>query len=684
LNLFRISSQGYSNTYYAAAVKDMLTSWHNFFFVSFDAGFVTVDKPPLGLWIQAASAYLFGFDGVSLLLPEALAGVLSVALLYHLVRRVFGPVAGLVAALALAVTPVAVAVERTNNSDGLLVLTVLIGAWAVIRAVETGRLRWLLVGVAVVGLGFNIKMLEAYLVLPAFYLLYFLASPVSWRRRFVHLGAATVVLAVVSLSWAVVVDLTPADQRPYVGSSSNNSVLDLAFGYNGANRLLGREGAPGGGQGQSAQENAQEGPPGGGGFGPGGTGENGDPGPFRLLDEQLAGQIGWLLPLAIVGLLAASWQNRPRLPLGQRPRDLPRWRWWLAKRASFFKTLTHLRLDQRQGALVLWGMWLFTMAVFFSIAGMFHRYYMVMLAPAIAALVGAGIVALWSDYRSPGRRGWLLPLTLAGMAALQAYIVLTYYDEDWSYWLTAVVVGLCLVAAAALVVLRLRPRLNVSVYAAGMVAVGVLALLIAPMVWAAYTAWQGSGRMAAAGPQTVQGSSRGGPGGGPRGGPWGGRDAADPVLMDYLQANRGDARYLVATTNAMSASPIILNTDEPAPVIALGGFAGRDSVLSTDEVAGLVDEGAVRFFLVQDRERMREMMANEDDSSQQPGQQGPPQGFPGGGRGFPQNEATSWVQDNCEKIPQELWQSPEAEEQGGGGPPMRRAQELYDCAPVRA
>jgi 4-amino-4-deoxy-L-arabinose transferase-like glycosyltransferase len=322
-------------------------------------------------------------------------------------------------------------------------------------------------------------------------------------------------------------------------------------------------------------------------------------------------------------------------------------------------------------------MWLFTMAVFFSIAGMFHRYYMVMLAPAIAALVGAGIVALWSDYRSPGRRGWLLPLTLAGMAALQAYIVLTYYDEDWSYWLTAVVVGLCLVAAAALVVLRLRPSLNVSVYAAGMVAVGVLALLIAPTVWAAYTAWQGSGRMAAAGPQTVQGSSRGGPGGGPRGGPWGGRDAADPVLMDYLQANRGDARYLVATTNAMSASPIILNTDEPAPVIALGGFAGRDPVLSTDEVAGLVDEGAVRFFLVQDRERMREMMANEDDSSQQPGQQGPPQGFPGGGRGFPQNEATSWVQDNCEKIPQELWQSPEAEE-GPGALRLRPGKSVTD------
>src|SRR5919202_844548 len=187
LNLFRLTNEGYGNAYYAAAVKDMLTSWHNFFFVSFDAGFVTVDKPPLGLWVQAASAELFGFHGWSLLLPQALTGVLSVALLYRLVSRAFGPVAGLVAALVLAVTPVATAVERTNNSDGLLVLTVLITAWMVIRAVETGRLGWLLAGAIVVGLGFNIKMLEAFLVLPAFYLLYLVSAPMAWRRRAVNL-----------------------------------------------------------------------------------------------------------------------------------------------------------------------------------------------------------------------------------------------------------------------------------------------------------------------------------------------------------------------------------------------------------------------------------------------------------------------------------------------------------------
>ncbi|MCA1731179.1 MAG: glycosyltransferase family 39 protein, partial [Actinobacteria bacterium] len=199
LNLFHLTNEGYGIPYYSAAVKDMLTSWHNFFFVSFDAGFVSVDKPPLGLWIQAASAELLGFHSLSLLLPQALAGVLCVVLLYHLVRRAFGPVAGLVAALALAVTPISVATSRNNTMDMLLVLTVLVAAWAVIHAAEGGRLRWLLMGAVVVGLGFNIKMLEAFLVLPAFYLLYLIAAPISPWRRITHLTIATVVLLAISL-----------------------------------------------------------------------------------------------------------------------------------------------------------------------------------------------------------------------------------------------------------------------------------------------------------------------------------------------------------------------------------------------------------------------------------------------------------------------------------------------------
>src|SRR5215203_502146 len=458
--LFRITQEGWGNSYYSAAVKNMLTSWSNFFFVSFDAGFVSVDKPPLGLWIQAASAWLFGFSALTLVLPEAIAGVLSVALLYHLVRRTFGPVAGLLSALVLAITPIIVVTSRNNTMDMLVVLSVLLAAWAFIVAAERGSLGLLLLGAVIVGLGFNIKTLQAFLVLPAFYLLYLLAARTTWRRRFLHLGAATAVLLAVSLSWVAAVDLTPSDQRPYVGGSEGDSALNLAFGYNGLERLLGREGPPGGppggskGGGPGAGKAAEQSPapsadskgdpkagPGGGprGGGPGGVGENGEPGPFRLLNQQNAGQIGWLLPLAVVGLLATSWQRgRPRLPL-----------------------------DGRQGALVMWGTWFFVAAAYFSVSGYGHRHYLVMLAPAIAALVGIGATALWRDYRELGWRGWLLPLALVGMAAAQAYILWDY--DGWPLWLTLAISGLCLVTVGVLTIARLRfgPNTRASSYLVG-------------------------------------------------------------------------------------------------------------------------------------------------------------------------------------------------------------------------
>ena len=637
LNLFRITQEGWGNSYYSAAVKNMLTSWSNFFFVSFDAGFVSVDKPPLGLWIQAASAWLFGFQGWALLLPQALAGILSVALLYYLMQRPFGPVAGLLAALALAVTPTIVATSRNNTMDMLVVLTVLVAAWAVLRAVETGRLRWLLLCTAVVGLGFNIKMLQAFLVLPAFYLLYLLAARTSFRRRLWHLGAATVVLAVVSLSWAVAVELTPEAQRPFVGSSNSNSTLELAVSYNGVERVLGVGGGGGPGGGGPGGGTQQVGFIQGGGAG--GFNENGLPSPVRLLNQQLAGQVGWLVPLAAVGLLVAGWQlwrrGRPRLPL-----------------------------DLQQQALVLWGTWFGTAAAYFSIAGRFHRYYTVMLAPAIAALVGIGLRAMWKDYQRPGWRGWLLPLTLVGMAAVQVYILWDY--EGWPLWIGPAISGLCLLGAGILAAGRLKigrgARTSSSSLLAGVTAVGVLALLIAPTAWASYNTFEsgGGGGLVAVGPRPI--ATDGGPGGGgppgdgrPGGGGPGG--SGDTTLIEYLRANNGDAEYLVATDRAMSASPIILNTDEK--VINLTGFEGHDPVFSAEEISGLVKEGAVRFFMVPDGEAEAR--------------------GPGGPPGGSSDEAVTWVQDNCEQVPQEEWQSPEAEGQGGpgGGPGGNRA--LYSC-----
>jgi 4-amino-4-deoxy-L-arabinose transferase-like glycosyltransferase len=247
LGFFQLDQNGYSNEYYASAVKSMLVSWKNFFFVSFDpGGFVTVDKPPVALWIQTLSAKIFGFSGVSLLLPEALAGVAGVALIYYLVKRSFGGGAGLIAALVLAVTPIWVVMNRHNNPESILILTLLLAAWTMIHAAETGRLRWLLVGSVLVGVAFNVKTLQAFIVLPAFYALYFLLAQTSWRKRIIHLVVATVVVMALSFSWALIVDLTPASQRPYVGSSSNNTEMDLIFNYNGLGRVEGQANMPGG------------------------------------------------------------------------------------------------------------------------------------------------------------------------------------------------------------------------------------------------------------------------------------------------------------------------------------------------------------------------------------------------------------------------------------------------------
>jgi 4-amino-4-deoxy-L-arabinose transferase-like glycosyltransferase len=559
LNLSRLTSEGYANVYYAATVKNMRASWHNFFFASYDAGFVSVDKPPLGFWIQAASTQLFGFHGWSLLLPQALAGILCVALLYHLVGRSFGPVAGLLAALALTLTPISVATNRHNNLEGLLVFAVLLATWAFILAAETGRLRWLVVGGLAIGLGFNIKMLEAFVVLPAFYVLYLVAAPGGWRRRMIHLTLATVVIVAASLPWVVAVDLTPAERHPYVGSSSFNTVTDLTVGWNGVGRIVGSDEGVG------------------------------DPGPLRLLNPQLGGQIGWLLPLAVAGLAAASWrgwQGRPRLPLSRKK-------------------------DQ---ALVLWGTWLISLVVFFSVAGDWDPHYLAMLAPAVAALVGAGVVALWDDYRSgPGWRRWILPLTLVGTAGLQLYILA--HHPDWSHWLAPTIVSLCLAAAASLIVARLRPGLRISGYPLLAIGVGVGSLFLAPSIWAISTVWYGAEtRSPTAGPQakSSETSKRFGSEG----------SEVDP-LVDYLEANQGDAEYLVAAIRSRIASPIILNTEEP--VIAFGGFNGADPVFSNERFAGLVREGAVRYFVIEGRDR--------------------------------EEKSVRWITDNCEQVRQEMGQS---------------------------
>lgn len=239
LHFLNLQAIGDANTYYTAAVKSMLQSWNNFFFVAAEpGGSLTVDKPPLGLWVEAAFALVLGEKGWVVSLPNILAGVFSVPLLYFLVKKYLGELAGLVAALVLVATPVAIATDRNNTMDGMLVFTLLLAAWAFLAATETSKARWLFLGAFLVGLGFNIKMLQAYLPLPAFYAVYLLGSKTGWQRKLFYTAISAIILLVVSLSWVVIVDLTPADQRPYIGSSENNTVLELIVGHNGLSRLF--------------------------------------------------------------------------------------------------------------------------------------------------------------------------------------------------------------------------------------------------------------------------------------------------------------------------------------------------------------------------------------------------------------------------------------------------------------
>ncbi len=639
LHFFQLEQEGYGNLYYAAAVRSQLGNWHNFFFNSFDpGGFVTVDKPPLGLWVQVGSAALLGFSGLGLLLPQAFSGLLSVLLLFHLVRRTFGPTAGLLAALALAVTPICVAANRNNTMDGLLVLVLLLAAWATLLAAEQGRLPWLLLSAFLVGVGFNIKMLQAYMVLPAFYLLYLLA-PLRFWKRLLHLALATVVLVAVSLSWAVAVDLTPEEERPYIGSSRSNAVMELIIGHNGMTRLF-----PGGLRGLFGGGRPPQPPPGGappaqppaprpsgwaplspptapgGGPLPGGppsggvpfSHETGEPGWLRLFNRQLGGQTSWLLPLAGLGFLAAFWQAPMRRPL-----------------------------DRRHLALFLWALWLLPQVVFFSIANLFHRYYLEMLSPAIAALVGAGLAAMWEDFRRPGWRGWLLPTALVATAMVEAGILADF--PGWA-WLIPLVVGLTLSAAVVLVVLRFLRHARLPAWTGLTAACGILALLIAPTVWALIPVLCGGhAGLPYAGPDLLAEPR-------PRdGGIMQGRQGGDippfaTPLADYLLAHRMDETFIVATVNANTAAPLILITGEP--VMAMGGFSGGDPILNVEGLLTYIRNGEVRFFYLAPRENRQ--------------------------------AAFRWVVEHCRRVPEREWAG-KGPGRPTGGP---ESPVLFDCRAI--
>jgi 4-amino-4-deoxy-L-arabinose transferase-like glycosyltransferase len=592
LNLWGLSRNGWANDYYSAAVRSMSTSWHDFLYASFDPrGLMTVDKPPLALWVQALSVRVFGFHPLSILVPQALMGVASVVLVYDLTRRCWGRTAGFVAGLVLASTPITVAISRHNNPDSLLILCSVLALWCLVRALKDGRTRWLVLAGVAVGLGFETKMGVALMVVPGIAAAWLWVAPRGRLRALRQLLIGGAAMLLIGGAWPLLVTLTPAADRPWVSGTSDNSILSLILEYNGFGRLDGQAGGPGGLGGGSV-------------FG-------GATGPLRLLNESLGGQDGWLLGFALVSGLAILLAGRLR------------------------------RRDPHTGWLIATGGAFATVAVAFSFAkGIFHPYYVSLLAPFTAALVGAGAV----QFARPGLAMRVLG-ALALAAGVATELAVLHVNPGQLTWLVPVLVGGGIVLAVGLLSLG-GARLRALTLGAGLVL-----LLIAPATWAVQTLGHAtSGTFPAGGPETAVVGGRpggGGPGGGGPGGRglggFGGRGGGRPgssfrggagqpgssfrgggasagagfappgagsagtqgtppafggdeqsltQAVSYVNKHGGGT---IAVSSQSGAAPQIIATG--ADVAGIGGFSGRESEVSIAWFAQEVRSGRIRWVL---------------------------------------------------------------------------------------
>ncbi|WSG47879.1 glycosyltransferase family 39 protein [Dactylosporangium sp. NBC_01737] len=590
--VWNLSASGWGNAFYAAAAQAGSESWKAWFFGSSDASnFITVDKTPAALWVTGLSVRIFGLSSWSVLAPQALIGVATVGLLYLTVRRWHGAVAGLLAGAVLATTPIATLMFRFNNPDALLMLLLVAGVYGMVRALEQGSTWWLVFAGSSVGFGFLTKMLQALLVVPAFALAYLLFAPTGWGRRVVQLLIAGAALVASAGWWVAVVELTPASWRPYVGGSQTNSILELTLGYNGLGRITGNE----------------TGSVGGGGGGGGNAGGWGATGWSRLFDGQTGGQASWLLPAALIFLVAG------------------------------------LVWSTRKAAYVLWGGWLVvTTVVFSAMQGIFHDYYTVALAPAIGALVAMGSATLWRR-----RDNLFALLTLAATVAVSAIwsYVLLARATDFHPWLRVAVLLAGAAGAAGLLVSQQFGRVAERRVGLAAAAAALFALLAGPVAYSMNTvATPHSGSIVTAGPAVAGsgsgfGGGRGGMGGfrngggmapggafpgagtapgggafpgagtgtgaagGQRGGMGGGGgmggllNATTPSaeLVALLRENAAQYTWVGAAVGSNSASGYQLATE--LPVMAIGGFNGSDPAPSLEQFQQYVADGKVHYFI---------------------------------------------------------------------------------------
>ena len=593
LYTWNLTASGYANSFYSAAVQAGSDSWKAFFYGSSDAASsITVDKPPASLWVMALSVRLLGLSSFAILLPQALMGVATVGVVYTTVKRQFGAAAGLIAGVVLALTPVAALMFTFNNPDALLTLLMALGAWATIKAIEQASPKWMMIVGVFIGLGFLTKTLQVLLVVPFFGLAYLIAAPTTLRKRIVHslLAVGTMVLS--AGWWVAIVELVPASARPYIGGSQTNSFLELTFGYNGLGRLSGDETGSVGGGGAVA-----------------GGGMWGSTGLFRMFSSSVGDQVSWLIPSALILLAAGLWLR------GRRPRT-----------------------DLRRAAYLVWGGWLVvTILVFSFMAGIFHEYYTVALAPAIGAVVGMGAVEAWQ--RRSSAVGTIALAAATAAAATWSFILLSR-TTAYGDWLRISVLAVGMAAALLILATRwMHARAVPFVLAAALVAG-----LAGPGAYAVSTTAQGhSGSIVTAGPA----GSSGGPGGaggmggtppqmpgqtgttqgGPQTGGGGGMggllDASTPstAVVAALSADADSYTWVAAAVGSQTAAGLQLGTQ--LPVMAIGGFNGSDPSPTLAQFQQYVADGQIHYFA-------------------------------GGGRGFgnqnggssASSEISSWVQEN--------------------------------------
>ncbi|MFD4557789.1 ArnT family glycosyltransferase [Streptomyces sp. NPDC058469] len=583
------------NSFYDAAVYSGTKSWKAFFFGALDSGsFITVDKPPFALWVMGLSARVFGYGTWQLMLPMVAAGTGSVAILYRQIKRDFGPIAGTISALVLTLTPITVAITRDTNPDPILVLLMMLGAAALMKAVRNGKLMPLVWSAVAIGFAFNTKMMQAYVVLPAFFLVYLWATNVSLGKRVRNLAVATVALVVSSAWWMVVVDLIPASSRPYIGGSTDNTVWDLVIGYNGFGRIFGASSSVGS-QGNGAS------------FG-------GSSGLYRMFNEIMGGQISWLIPFAAIALVGAL-VLRGRAP----------------------------RTDAKRAALMLWGGWFVLHFLTFSLAeGTFHPYYVTAMAPGIAAVAGAGGVLLYRAFRegSAAKWAWVLPAAIAASSVWAVVLLQRVSGSGTVYTVAEIVVGVAGIASVlGLLVGRFTKRHRLMGFAA---LAAVVALLAGPAAYSVSAATSSTnGTNPTAGPSTGGGMGGGGGGGGggmggapsgtksgtkpsgsaptgtrpsgsgsapsssksatesstqQAGGGMGGGTQVSSEMITYLKKHQDGATWLLAVSTDQTASSIILESGQP--VISMGGWSGSDNAMTLAKLKSLVKSGKLHYIIV--------------------------------------------------------------------------------------